>query len=241
MAADCADRFLLGARHPENTLIREDPRQSVAKKLFMKKLLDIVLILLTSPIWLPALAATALAVRLALGRPVFFRQARAGLQGRSFTLLKFRTMRMGEGTDAERLTRFGRRLRTTSLDELPELFHVIQGEMSLVGPRPLPVRYLPRYTPEQMRRHEVRPGLTGWAQVHGRNALTWEEKFRLDVWYVDHRCLWLDLRILAMTVWQVARGRGVSAEGQATMTEFLGEDSEFRIQNSVSLPVLRRS
>lgn len=189
----------------------------------MKKVLDIVLILVMAPIWLPVLAVVALAVRLALGRPVFFRQARAGLQGQEFMLIKFRTMRTGEGTDAERLTRFGRRLRTTSLDELPELFHVIRGEMSLVGPRPLPVRYLPRYTPEQMRRHAVRPGLTGWAQVHGRNALTWEEKFRLDVWYVDHRGLWLDLRILAMTAWQVARGRGVSAEGQATMAEFLGD------------------
>jgi len=189
----------------------------------MKRVLDLLLVLLAAPIWLPVLAVAALAVWLGLGRPVFFRQARAGLHGRSFTLLKFRSMRSGEGTDAERLTRFGRRLRATSLDELPELFHVIRGEMSLVGPRPLPVRYLPRYTPEQMRRHAVRPGLTGWAQVQGRNALTWEEKFRLDVWYVDHRGLWLDLRILAMTAWLVARGRGVSAEGQATMAEFWGD------------------
>jgi lipopolysaccharide/colanic/teichoic acid biosynthesis glycosyltransferase len=204
----------------------------------MKRFLDLFLVLLTAPIWLPVLAVVALAVRLALGRPVFFRQARAGKGGREFLLCKFRSMRAGAGTDAERLTRFGCGLRASSLDELPELFHVIRGEMSLVGPRPLPVRYLPRYTPEQARRHEVRPGLTGWAQVHGRNALTWEEKFRLDVWYVDHRSLWLDLRILAMTAWQVARGRGISAEGQATMAEFLGEDSEFRIQNSVSLPVL---
>ena len=131
-------------------------------------------------------------------------------------------MRTGEGPDAERLTPFGRVLRRTSLDELPQLWHVLRGEMTLVGPRPLPERYLPRYTPEQARRHEVRPGLTGWAQVNGRNALTWEEKFRLDVWYVDHHSLWLDLRILWMTAWQVLFGRGVTADGVATMGEFVG-------------------
>ena len=191
----------------------------------MKRFLDLLLVLLTAPLWLLALAGTALAVWLALGRPVFFRQERAGLQGRPFAMIKFRTMRTGAGSDEERLTPFGRRLRATSLDELPELLHVLRGEMSLVGPRPLPVRYLPRYTSEQMRRHETRPGLTGWAQVHGRNALTWEKKFRLDVWYVEHRSLWLDLRILALTLWQVARGRGVAAEGHATMPEFTGERS----------------
>jgi len=198
----------------------------------MKRALDTLLILLMAPIWLPVLAATALAVWLALGRPVFFRQARAGLQGRPFSMIKFRTMRAGEGADDERLCPLGRWLRATSLDELPELLHVIRGDMSLVGPRPLPVRYLPRYTAEQARRHEVRPGITGWAQMHGRNTLTWEEKFQLDVWYVDHRSLCLDLRVVLMTVWQVMRGHGVSAEGHATMTEFLGTVEPLEIRTA---------
>ena len=192
----------------------------------MKRFLDLFLVLLTAPLWLPVLGVTALAVRLALGRPVCFRQDRAGWQGRPFLLIKFRTMRPGAGPDKERLTPFGRWLRAASLDELPELLHVLRGKMSLVGPRPLPVRYLPRYTAAQARRHEVRPGLTGWAQVNGRNALGWEEKFRLDVWYVEHRSLGLDLRILALTLWHVLRGRGVAATGHATMPEFKGsEDS----------------
>ena len=188
----------------------------------MKRLSDLLLVLLTAPLWLPLLALTAGAVGLAMGRPLCFRQVRAGLHGRRFSLIKFRTMRTGEGPDAERLTPFGRVLRRTSLDELPQLWHVLRGEMTLVGPRPLPERYLPRYTTEQARRHEVRPGLTGWAQVNGRNALTWEDKFRLDVWYVDHHSLWLDLRILWMTAWQVLFGRGVTADGVATMGEFVG-------------------
>ena len=167
-------------------------------------------------------------VRLNLGRPVFFRQPRPGRQGRVFELIKFRTMTQARDAqghllpDAQRLTRFGRWLRSTSLDELPEVLNVLRGEMSLVGPRPLLVQYLDRYSPEQARRHEVLPGLTGWVQVKGRNALTWEEKFRLDVWYVDHRSLWLDLRILALTVWHVLRRHGVSAPGAATMPEFMG-------------------
>jgi lipopolysaccharide/colanic/teichoic acid biosynthesis glycosyltransferase len=188
----------------------------------MPRALDILLVLLAAPIWLPLAAAAALLVRLRMGRPVIFRQVRPGLHARPFTLLKFRTMRPGAEPDAERLTPFGRWLRRTSLDELPELFNVLRGEMSLVGPRPLLPEYLPRYTPEQARRHEVRPGITGWAQVHGRNAVTWEEKLRLDVWYVDHRGMWLDLRILAMTAWQVLRCRGVNATGHATMPEFGG-------------------
>ena len=190
----------------------------------MKRVFDLLLVLLTSPLWLPVLGVMALAVRLAMGRPVLFRQVRPGWHGRPFTLIKFRTMRAGEGTDAARLTPFGRALRRTSLDELPELWHVLRGEMSLVGPRPLLMKYLPRYTPGQARRHEVRPGITGWAQVHGRNVLTWAEKFRLDVWYVDHGSVWLDLRILAMTAWQVVHGRGVSTEGHATTGEFAGEE-----------------
>lgn len=189
----------------------------------MKRAMDLLLVLLTAPVWLPLLALTAGVVRIGMGRPVFFRQVRPGWRGRPFTLIKFRTMREGPGTDAERLTSAGRRLRRTSIDELPELLNVLRGEMSLVGPRPLLMEYLPRYTPEQARRHDVRPGITGWAQVHGRNALSWEEKFRLDVWYVDHRCPLLDLKILALTLWQVVRGRGVCAEGHATMPEFEGK------------------
>jgi lipopolysaccharide/colanic/teichoic acid biosynthesis glycosyltransferase len=159
---------------------------------------------------------------------MLFRQTRIGLHGRPFTLYKFKTMRdarPGEdamATDAVRLTRFGRFLRATSLDELPTLWNVIKGDMRLVGPRPLLPEYLPLYTPEQMRRHEVKPGITGWAQVNGRNAISWEEKFRLDVWYVDHRSAWLDLKILWLTVWQVLARRGVSAAGHATMPPFTG-------------------
>jgi len=157
-----------------------------------------------------------------------FSQARIGLHGRPFTLYKFKTMRDPLphedplATDAVRLTRFGRLLRSTSLDELPTLWNVVKGDMRLVGPRPLLPEYLPLYTPEQMRRHEVKPGITGWAQINGRNAIGWEEKFRLDVWYVDNRSLWLDLKILWLTVWQVLRRRGVSSEGHATMPAFQG-------------------
>ncbi len=186
----------------------------------MKRLFDTVLVVVAAPFWLPLLTIVALAVWVGEGRPVFFSQMRAGWKGRPFRLLKFRTMRVGEGADAARLTRMGRFLRKTSLDELPELFHVLTGTMALVGPRPLPVRYLPRYSSEQMRRHDVRPGLTGWAQVHGRNALTWEEKFAFDVWYVDHRSFALDVRILFMTVATVLGAAGVSAPGAATMPEF---------------------
>lgn len=187
----------------------------------MKRLLDLALTLLAAPLWLPLLLAVAAAVRIALGRPVLFSQERAGRGGRPFRLVKFRTMRDGPGTDAERLTRFGRLLRVTSLDELPELFLVLRGTLSLVGPRPLPVRYLPRYSAEQARRHDAPPGITGWAQVHGRNLLDWDEKFRLDVWYVDHRSLLLDLKILLLTFAAVFRRTGISAAGEATAPEFL--------------------
>ena len=191
----------------------------------MKRAFDIVLTLLFAPVALALAAPVALAVLIALGRPVFFRQERAGLRGRPFLIVKFRTMREGSETDAERLGRFGRFLRATSLDELPELWNVLRGDMSLVGPRPLPTRYLPRYTPEQARRHEVRPGITGWAQIHGRNALSWEEKFRYDVEYVDRRSLLLDLRILALTAFQVVFPRHISHPGKATMVEFVGAGS----------------
>lgn len=191
-----------------------------------KRLLDMALVLPGLVLLSPVLLAVALAVRLTLGPGVLFCQERPGLHGRPFFILKFRTMLPGDGPDAERLTAFGRFLRSTSLDELPELFNVLAGEMSLVGPRPLLMQYLPRYTPSQARRHEVLPGITGWAQVNGRNALTWEEKFALDVWYVDHRSLALDLAILWRTLLAVLLRQGISAAGEATMPEFMGSSPE---------------
>ncbi|MEW6505798.1 MAG: sugar transferase [Chloroflexota bacterium] len=193
-----------------------------------KRLLDLVLTISSLIVLLPLLALLALVVRVTLGLPVLFRQQRPGLHGMPFTLYKFRTMTDecdANGNllpDAERLTPFGRFLRSTSLDELPELWNVLRGDMSLVGPRPLLMQYLDRYTPEQARRHEVRPGITGWAQVNGRNAISWDEKFKLDVWYVDHQSLALDLRIILMTVVKAARREGISADGEATMPEFMG-------------------
>src|SRR5207249_7187841 len=176
----------------------------------------------------PVLAVAALSVRLKLGSPVLFRQQRPGLHGRPFMLLKLRTMtdsRDARGRllpDAERLTPFGRFLRSTSFDEMPELLNVLKGDMSLVGPRPLLMQYLERYTAEQMRRHEVKPGLTGWAQINGRNAITWDKRFELDLWYVDHLSFPLDVKILALTLWRVLRREAISEEGHATMTEFMG-------------------
>src|SRR5881394_3275514 len=170
-----------------------------------KRLLDVALSFLALVLFWPLILALALSLRLTVGAPVLFRQRRPGLHGQPFVLLKFRTMRDAPGehidpsTDAARLTPLGRWLRSTSLDELPELFNVLRGEMSLVGPRPLLMQYLPLYSPAQARRHEVQPGITGWAQVKGRNALSWEEKFELDVWYVDHRTNWLDMKILGAT------------------------------------------
>ena len=193
-----------------------------------KRLLDLVLSVPIAVALSPLAAAVALVARLALGRPTLFRQRRPGLRGRPFTILKFRTMseardaRGGLLPDAERLRGLGCVLRAASLDELPTLVNVLRGDMSLVGPRPLLLEYLDRYTPGQARRHEVKPGITGWAQVHGRNALTWEEKFELDVWYVDHCSLALDLRILVVTVWKVVTMVGISAGGHATMPEFRG-------------------
>jgi lipopolysaccharide/colanic/teichoic acid biosynthesis glycosyltransferase len=194
----------------------------------VKRLGDIVLSAVLLVVLSPLLAVTALLVRTTLGPPALFRQLRPGREGRVFTLYKFRSMTTACGlpdadavaTDAERLTRFGRFLRASSLDELPELYNVLIGDMSLVGPRPLLVAYLDRYTAEQSRRHEVRPGITGWAQVNGRNAVPWPERFAMDVWYVDNRSLALDLRILGMTVATALSRRGVSAEGHATMEPF---------------------
>jgi sugar transferase EpsL len=193
----------------------------------MKRAVDFLIAVTALLLLAPLFAAVGLWVQLTMGSPILFRQVRPGLNGKSFTLLKFRTMAAerdggGEASDAERLTPLGKALRRTSLDELPELINVARGEMSLVGPRPLLVDYLPLYNPEQARRHEVRPGITGWAQVNGRNAITWEEKFRLDVWYVDHRSALLDLRILWMTVANVIGARGISHPGHATMERFRG-------------------
>ncbi len=193
-----------------------------------KRLLDLALTIPALVVLSPILLLVALLVRLKLGTPVLFRQQRPGLHGKPFTLLKFRTMtdaRDAHGKllpDGERLTPFGHFLRSTSLDELPEMINVLRGEMSLVGPRPLLMCYLPRYTPEQMRRHDVLPGITGWAQVSGRNALNWEQKFAMDAWYVGHRSLWLDLRIIALTVLKIMWREGISQPGYATAEEFKG-------------------
>ena len=196
----------------------------------MKRLVDIVVSLVALLLLSPVIVLVAVAVAAKLGRPVLFRQVRPGLDGKPFTMLKFRTMTDARGPDgsllpdADRLTSLGKWLRRTSIDELPELLNVVRGDMSLVGPRPLLVEYLPLYSSEQARRHEVRPGITGWAQVNGRNAVTWDEKFALDVWYVDHRSIRLDLEILAKTVQQVFSGHGVSAPGHATMEPFRGSE-----------------
>ncbi len=204
----------------ENTTIQKQtsPRHDPVAM----RVLEVTLALLTIPLWGSITLLLALLVRLFNGSPAFFRQERAGLHGQPFTIIKLRTMRTGTEPDSLRLTRLGRLLRRTSIDELPQLWLVIKGDMSLVGPRPLHTRYLPLYTPAQARRHECRPGLTGWAQVNGRNAQTWEERFNLDLWYVDHRSLWLDLRIIFRTVATIFSSRGLSAPGTDTMTEFTG-------------------
>ena len=196
-----------------------------------KRFLDLVFTILALIILAPLMAAIALLVRGKIGRRVFFRQQRPGLYGKPFTLLKFRTMTAAydaQGNvrpDAERLTSFGRFLRTTSLDELPELFNVLRGEMSLVGPRPLLMKYLGLYTSEQARRHEIKPGITGWAQLNGRNAITWEGKFKLDVWYVDHISFWLDVKIIALTLLALLKRKDINQPGQATMEEFIGSNA----------------
>jgi sugar transferase EpsL len=197
----------------------------------LKRLVDVAGAAVLLVLLLPLLGTVAALVAVSMGRPVLFRQERPGLHGKSFTILKFRTM--VEATDAsgnplpdaQRITRLGRLLRRTSLDELPELVNVLRGDMSLVGPRPLLTEYLPRYSEEQMRRHDVRPGITGWSQVNGRNVLTWDEKFTLDVWYVDNQSFRLDLRILRMTIGRVLRGEGIAHPGFATMEPFRGTES----------------
>ena len=194
----------------------------------VKRITDIIGATLGMLLFAPVLALIALKVHRQIGAPILFRQSRPGWYGKPFEMIKFRTMTEARGfdgaplADAERLTPFGNWLRSTSLDELPELWNVLKGDMSLVGPRPLLMEYLPLYTPEQARRHDVRPGITGWAQINGRNAVSWEERFKLDVWYVDHRSLWLDAIILFRTVRKVVLREGIHAAGEATMSKFTG-------------------
>jgi lipopolysaccharide/colanic/teichoic acid biosynthesis glycosyltransferase len=194
----------------------------------IKRLFDFFISLAALLLLSPVLLLLALLLRVKIGSPIFFTQTRPGLHGKTFTMIKFRTMTNARGADgallpdAERLTRFGRFLRATSLDELPELWNVLKGDMSLVGPRPLLMEYLPLYSPEQARRHDVRPGITGWAQVNGRNAISWDEKFKLDVWYVDHQSIWLDVKILFLTVQRVFQRHGISADGYDTAPPFKG-------------------
>lgn len=225
-------------RHQVNSLIQTDQQnvgyQEAKSKINFwytstgKRTFDFCFALLAIILLSPFLTLLYLLVHWRLGAPVLFRQPRVGLNGNTFVLLKFRTMNEARDQngellpDSERLTSFGQFLRNTSLDELPELFNILRGDMSLIGPRPLLLRYLPRYSPVQARRHEVRPGLTGWAQINGRNAISWEEKFRLDVWYVDNYSLWLDIKILVSTALKVLKREGISQQGQATMEEFVG-------------------
>ena len=196
-----------------------------------KRLFDLLITIPGFVLLLPVMGILALIVWITQGRPVFFRQTRGGYGGKVFAITKFRTMREAYDDkgrllpDAQRLSAIGKFMRAVSLDELPELFNVLRGEMSLVGPRPLMAKYLDRYSPEQMRRHEVLPGITGWAQINGRNAVSWDERFALDVWYVDNWSLLLDIKILARTLWKVIAREGISEPGQATMTEFTGPKS----------------
>ena len=198
---------------------------------WLKRTIDVAVAIVGLIMFAPLMIAVAVAVRISLGAPVLFRQTRPGLCGRPFEMFKFRTMRDAADaqgrplSDAQRLTRLGRFLRTTSLDELPELWNVLRGEMSLVGPRPLLMEYLDRYTPQQSRRNEVKPGITGWAQINGRNAISWERKFELDVWYVDNGTTWLDIQILWLTILKVIRREQISAAAHATMPKFMGVKS----------------
>ena len=200
--------------------------------MLVKRLFDIVLGLFGLLVLSPVLLVLFVLIQKNLGAPVLFRQARPGQNGQPFTMFKFRTMRDAVDAsgqhlpDAERLTPFGRKLRATSLDELPELWNVLKGDMSLVGPRPLLMEYLPLYDEQQYRRHEVKPGITGWAQINGRNAISWDDKFKLDVWYVDHQSIWLDIKILALTVKKVLFKEDINAQGEATMTKFTGNHHE---------------
>ncbi|MHC1782999.1 MAG: sugar transferase [Anaerolineaceae bacterium] len=204
----------------------EPPRKPRAP--FLKRLMDLVITIPAMVVFLPVIVIIAFIIWMSEGWPVVFKQDRPGLGSRIFRIYKFRTMRNEAGSDgrllpdSQRVSRLGRFLRSFSLDELPEMVNILRGEMSWVGPRPLLVAYLPRYSPEQARRHEVLPGLTGWAQIHGRNILSWEDRFAYDVWYVDHWSIWLDIKIMFLTVWKVLRREGISQPGQVTMSEFMG-------------------
>ncbi len=197
-----------------------------------KRIFDLIAVTLGLVLLLPIILLTSLFVRIFLGTPILFRQQRPGYKGQPFFIYKFRTMTDASDSagnllpDSERLTRLGRFLRALSLDELPELYNILRGEMSLVGPRPLLMEYLDRYSSEQMRRHDVYPGLTGWAQVNGRNAITWQDKFRYDVWYVDNWSFWLDIKIILMTLWKVIKREGISQPGQATTEYFKGNQND---------------
>lgn len=198
-------------------------------EVLIKRPFDFLVALFALLVLYPVLIFLAIMVRVRLGSPILFKQKRPGLYGQPFMMMKFRTMTDGRDKngnllpDDQRMTAFGKFLRSTSLDELPELINVLRGDMSLVGPRPLLMQYLDRYTPEQARRHEVRPGITGWAQINGRNAVSWEDRLKMDIWYVDHLSSFLDFRILFMTVFKVVKREGISQDGQATMTEFMGK------------------
>jgi len=206
------------------------PSVSIEKTSIAKRIFDICAAVFALILFSPLMGLTALLVRFGLGKPVIFGQQRPGYKTRLFTIYKFRTMRdlfdeNGRALpDALRMTRLGKFLRSTSLDELPELWNVLKGEMSWVGPRPLLIAYLDRYSPEQNRRHDVLPGITGWAQVNGRNAISWDDKFKLDVWYVDHRTFWLDIKILFMTIGKVLKRESINAPGEATSGEFMGNE-----------------
>jgi len=197
-------------------------------KYSLKRVMDLILTIAAAIVLSPLFPFISFLIRLESKGPVFFIQKRAGKKGKAFYLFKFRTMkelRNGHGNllpDKDRITKFGQFLRKTSLDELPELWNVLKGDMSLVGPRPLLVDYLDRYSPEQARRHEIKPGITGWAQVNGRNAITWEQKFKYDIWYIDNHSLWFDIKIIAMSIIKVIKGEGIHQPGQATMEEFRG-------------------
>lgn len=204
----------------------------------MKRLLDILVAGIAIVLLSPAMIVVMMLINKKLGSPIFFQQVRPGLGGKPFKMVKFRTMLDAVDSqgnplpDEVRLTDFGKFLRSTSLDELPELWNVLKGDMSLVGPRPLLMEYLPLYSVDQARRHEVRPGVTGWAQINGRNAISWEQKFELDTWYVDNQSLWLDIKILFLTVWKVVHRDGISAAGEATMSRFMGSsDSKSKESN----------
>ncbi|MFH1370586.1 MAG: sugar transferase [Planctomycetota bacterium] len=209
---------------------------------FVKRTIDVIFSVAGLLLLSPVIVILAILIRAKLGSPVLFRQQRPGLGGRPFWLFKFRTMtdqRDKAGNllpDEQRLPAFGRFLRSTSLDELPELFNVLKGDMSIVGPRPLMMKYLGRYTPEQARRHEAKPGITGWAQINGRNAISWEDRFQLDVWYVDNWSLWLDLKILVKTIILVFKREGITQQGRATMDEFMGTAQTTNKTNDVEAP-----